>query len=214
MRCQLDGGEDGGGSVGTSDDSERGSLLRGEAYENADDEHAEDAHLGSSTEDGKLEVAEHRTEVRKGSHTHEDDGREQTGLNEHIIDEIHQTEFVGNLMQRHVPDNLLRSVGQCHVALGIGLHHAHVAPGKIGDEHAEGNGNKEQGLVLLDDAQIEEAEGQQVHDDEGGVGDNVAEGRHRIQAIEYIVYNVHNNHYKLVFNLRFRAATKTGNDGP
>ena len=98
-----------------------------------------------------------------------------------------------NLVQGHVPDDFLRPVGQCHEALRVGLYHSHVTPGKVGDEHAEGNGNEEQWLVLLDDTQIEETEGQEVHDDEGGVGDNVAEGRHRVQAIEYIVYCVHNN---------------------
>ena len=75
MRCQLDGGEDGGGSVGTSDDSERGSLLRGEAYKNAYDEHAEDAHLGGGTHQHQLRLGDQGGEVGHRTYAKENQRR-------------------------------------------------------------------------------------------------------------------------------------------
>ena len=87
---KLDGGEDSRGTIGTSDDAQGTCLLRSKAHSQSHQEDREDTHLCCCTKDGKLEVAKHRTEVGQGSHTHEDDGRQQATLDKRIIQVIHQ----------------------------------------------------------------------------------------------------------------------------
>ena len=142
--------------------------------------------MGSSTEDGELEVTEHRAEVRQRTHTHKDDRRQQSGLDEAVVQVVHYAEFVGDVVKRHVPDAAHGSVGQCDHARSIGLDYAHLSAGEIGNQHAEGDGNQQQGLVFLYDSQVEKTEGDKVHQQERRVLSDVAYGCHLIESIEYI----------------------------
>ena len=94
-------------------------------------EDGEDAELRGCTEDGELEVAQHRAEIGQGSHAHEDDGRQETGLDQRVVQVVHQAQLVGDLMQGHAPDRGLAAVGQRHHALGVRLDHAHVPAGEV-----------------------------------------------------------------------------------
>ena len=98
---------------------------------------------------------------------------------------------MGNLMQRHIPDDLARAVGQRDITLRICLHHAHISTRKIGNQHAKGNGNEEQRLILLDNAKIEEDEREQIHDDERRISHDAAYSGHRIEFVENFVYHIH-----------------------
>ena len=116
---QFDGREDGRRAVGTTDDTERGGLFRREAHQDGYQQHGKDAELGGGPEDGQAQVAQHRTEVCQGAYSHEDDGWKETCLDEHVIKEVHQAEFMGDVVQRHFPDVGFAAVGQCDHPLRV-----------------------------------------------------------------------------------------------
>ena len=110
--CQLDGSKDSRRSVGTAYDAEGSSLLGREAHGEGTQQYGKDAKLCSGTEDRQAQIAKHGTEVGQCSDTHEDDWRNEARLDAHIIDEVHQAQLMGNLMQGHIPYHLLRTVRQ------------------------------------------------------------------------------------------------------
>ena len=57
--------------------------------------------------------------------------RQETCFNQHIVDEVHDSQFVGNVMQRHFPDVLQHSVYHHHTIF-VGLNHAHISSGEVG----------------------------------------------------------------------------------
>ena len=87
---QFDGREDGRRAVGATDDTERGGFLRCETHQDGYQQHGKDAELGGGSEDGQAQVAQHRAEVGQSTHSHKDDGRKETGFDEHVIEEVHQ----------------------------------------------------------------------------------------------------------------------------
>ena len=188
MRSELDSGEDSRRTVRTADNTQCTGFLRREAHHYGTQQYGKDTKLRSRTEYGKTQIAEHRSEVRQRTHTHKDDRRQKSGLYQHIVDEVHQSEVVCNLVQRHFPDVLQHSVHHYH-AVFICLDNPHVATGEIGNEHTESNGNQQQRFVMLPDAQIQQNKGNDIHYKERRIGNNIAERRHIIEFRKYIFHH-------------------------
>lgn len=182
-----------GGAAAPADDTQSGGFLRSEAHQHGAEQHRKDTQLGGRAEDGQAQVAEHGAEVGQRAHTHEDDGRQETGLDQHVVDEVHQSQLVGNLVERHLPDVLHHPVHHHHTVL-VGLDDTHLAAGEVGDEHTEGDGHQQQRFVVLLDAQVEQDEGNGIHHEERRVGNDVAERRHVIEFSKYIF------HYPIFIN--------------
>ena len=101
---------------------------------------------------------------------------------------------VRNLVKGHGVDVLHGGYavnGYGHHTLAVGLNDAHLAAGEVGYEHAEGDGDEQQGLVLLDNTEIEKHKGQQVHDEEHGVLAYGSEGGHLIELLKDFHYCFH-----------------------
>ena len=99
---------------------------------------------------------------------------------------------MSNLRKRHLPDVLCQHLAFCidDASSLVGLIHAHVTTREVGDEHTEGDGDEQQGLEVLHDAEVQQHEGQQVHDKIGTVGrDDVAERGHLVHVIKYFFHN-------------------------
>ena len=143
MGSQFDGGEDGRRAVRAADDAERGCFLWGEAHQDGRQEDGKNAELGRRAEDGQPQVAQHGAEVGQCPHAHEDDGREEARLDEHVVQEGHEAEFMGNVVQGHFPDVGFRhAVGQGDEALRVGLDHAHLSSREVGQQYAERDGHE------------------------------------------------------------------------
>ena len=193
MRGELNGGKDSRRTVRTADNAQCTCFLRCEAHHYGTQQHRKDTKLRSSTEYGKTQIAKHRPEVRQRTHTHKDDRRQKSGLYQHIVDEVHQSEVVCNLMQRHLPDVLQHSVHHYHTVF-IRLNHSHITARKVGKQHTESNWNQQQRFVVLLDAQIQQDEGNGIHYKERRVGNDIAERRHIIKFCKYIF------HYPIFIN--------------
>ncbi len=84
MWSQLGGEEDGGRSVGTTDDTDGCSFLTIETKCVSSDEGDEDAQLSGSTEEEALRIGNQWTEVGHRTYTDEDEARIDTGLHTNI----------------------------------------------------------------------------------------------------------------------------------
>ena len=193
MRSKFNGSKDSRRTVCATDNAQCAGFLRCKTYHYRAQQHCKDTELCSRAEYGKAQIAEHRSEVRQRTHTHKDDGRQESGLYQHIVDEVHQSEVVRNLMQRHLPDVLQHSVHHYHTVF-IRLNHAHFSAGEVGYEHTESDGNQQQRFVMLLDAQIQQNEGNGIHYKERRIGNDIAERRHIIKFRKYIF------HYPIFIN--------------
>ncbi len=134
-----------------------------------------------------MQVAQHRPEVRQCTDTHKDYRWQETRLNQHIVDEVHDSQFVGNVVQRHFPDVLHYSVYHHHTIL-VRLNHAHISTGEVGKQHTESDGDKQQRFVLFLDTQIEQHERDGIHNQELRFGNDIAERSHVVQILKYLVH--------------------------
>ena len=76
--CKFVRSEDGGRTVGTTDDTDGGRFTESKATESHGAEHGrEHAELSAATEEERTRVGDKRSEVRHGAHAQEDDGREE-----------------------------------------------------------------------------------------------------------------------------------------
>ena len=99
--CQLDRGEDGGGTVGAADDAERRSFLHRECSRaNGNEYNGEDAKLCRRSENRETQVAQHGTEVGERANTHEDYRRQESALYQHVVDEVHDSKLVGAIARQ------------------------------------------------------------------------------------------------------------------
>ena len=126
-----------------------------------------------------MQITQHRSEVRQRTDPHKDDRRQETGLDQHIIDEVHNSQFMRNVMQRHFPDILHHTVYHHHTIL-ICLYHSHISSGEVGKQHTESNRNKQQRFVLFLDTQIKQDERDGIHYQELRFGNDIAERSHVI----------------------------------
>ena len=188
MRSQLDRSEDSRRTIGTTNDTQCTSLLRSESHQHSYQQHREDTQLCSSTEYRKTQIAEHRSEVRHGTHTHKDNRRQESRLNQHVVDEVHQSQVVCNLMQRHFPDVLHHAIHHDH-SVFISLNHSHISTGEIGNEHTESNGHQQQRFVVLLYAQIQQNESNGIHHQKRRVGNDIAERRHIVEFCKYFFHH-------------------------
>ena len=94
-----------------------------------------------------------------------------------------------NVVERHLPYIHHSTVGERNKAFGIGLDYTHLPAREVGYQHSEADGNQQQRLIFLHYAQIQQAEGKQVHQKVGRVSDQVAERRHMVQSVEYFSHN-------------------------
>ena len=179
MRSKFDGGKDSRRPIRTTDNSQRGSFFRSESHQDSHQQHGKDTQLCGCTENRKTQVTQHRSEVRQRTDTHEDDRRQETCLNQHIVNKVHDAEFVGNVMQRHFPDVLHHSVHHNHTIL-ISLNHTHISSGEVGKQHTESDRHKQQRFILFLNSEIEQDERDGIHYQELRFGNDIAERSHVI----------------------------------
>ena len=148
MRSQLNGSKDSRRSIGTTDNTQCACFFRSKAHQHCTKQYGKDTQLGSRTEYGETQVTEHRTEVCQRTHTHKDNRRQKAGLNQHIINEVHQSEVVRNLVQRHLP-NILHHPAYHDHSVFICLNHTHITTGKVGNEHTESDGYQQQWFIVF-----------------------------------------------------------------
>ena len=86
---------------------------------------------------------------------------------------------MGNLMKRHLIDVLQLTVYHHH-AVAVSLSDTHVTSREVGNKHTKGNRYEQQRLILLHDTQIEQREGEKIHDYEERILRNVGECGHVI----------------------------------
>ena len=98
-------------------------------------------------------AAQHGAEVCQGTYSHEDDGGQESRLDEHVVDEVHQSHFMGYVVQGHFPDVLHNSMHVYHTVF-IGLYYSHVSTGEVGQQYAESYGYEQQRFILLLDTQV------------------------------------------------------------
>ena len=191
MGGELNCGEYGGWAVSTSNNGQRGRLFQSEEIA-GDKQHREDSELRAGTEDCQLEITEHRPEISKRADTHEDDRREQTRLDERIVEKVHDAEVMRNLGEGHFIDRLRHrlsiSINEMDKTFTIGGYNAHVATREIGDEDAEGYRHKQERLKLLLNTQIEQQESERVHDEELRLVNDRANRRHIINFLKNILH--------------------------
>ena len=179
MRSQLDSSEDSCRTVGTSDDTQRSSFLGSKAHQNRYQQYGKDTQLSSRTENRQTKITQHRTKIGQCTYSHEYNRRKESRLNQHIINEVHQSQFMCNFMKRHFPDVLHHTVHHDH-SIFIGLHYPHITAREVGQQHPESDGYQQQRFVLLLDTQIEQDESNGIHDEKPRVSSNVAESGHII----------------------------------
>ena len=97
----------------------------------------------------------------------------------YIIDEVHNSQFMRNVMQRHFPNVLHHSVHVDH-AVFVGLYHPHIASGEVGKQHAERDRYEQQRFILFFDTQIKQYERNGIHDQKLRFSNDVAERSHLI----------------------------------
>ena len=138
MRSQLDGGKDGRRSVRTTDNSQRSCFTGCKSHQDSYQQHSKDTQLSGSSEYRQTQIAKHRSEVRQGPHSHKNDRGKEPCLYKHIIHKVHQSQFMSNIMERHLPDILHYSVHQDHAIL-VSLYHSHSSAGEVSQQHSKGN---------------------------------------------------------------------------
>ena len=181
LRGQSAGDEDGRGAVRAADDADGGGLgVVKHAGELAAHKGHEDAQLGGSAQQQGLGVGDKGGEVGAGAHAHEDKAGVDAQLYAQVqhVDEAHGDGLAhGHRAAHGLRDPQLLQVRQelrrdgvsaeelpVDVAAGEEDLVVHLRAGQVGDEHAEGDGQQQQGLELLDNRQIQQDEGDQHHD--------------------------------------------------
>ena len=134
-----------------------------------------------------------------------EDQLKEAGFDQHIIQKVHQTEFMSNIMKRHFPDYFPCTVCAGYKTFRVGLDNSHFATGKVGQQYTEGYGNQQKRFVMFDDSQIEQYESQCVHNQELRFRNYVAEGSHFIKLFQYIHYFVHS--YFAIFMITSSSST-------
>ena len=147
--CKFVRSEDGGRTVGTTDDTDRGRFTESKTTESHGAEHRrEHAELGAATEEERTRVGDKRSEVRHGTHAQEDNGRE-----EFQVDTLADVVVEAGSRREHAFDAPA----------------AIVEPGTrdIHRQRAERNRQKQQRLVLFDNRQVHQDETHDPHDHHG-----------------------------------------------
>ena len=187
MRSQLDSGKDSRRTIGTTDNTQCSRFLRCETNQHSHQQYSKDTQLRCRPKDRETQVTKHRSEVGQSTHTHEDDRRQEPCLNQHIIDEVHQSQIVCNFMQRHFPNVLHYSIYQNHSIL-ICLDDAHLSTGKVSNEHTESDRYQQQRFVMLFDTQIQQNESNGIHHQKRRISNDVAESRHIVESCKYFFH--------------------------
>ena len=168
MRSKLDSCENGCRTISSTDDTERCSFFDVEcsrAYSH--EKNCEDSKLCSRAKDRKAKVSQHWSEISESSNTHEDNWWQESCLDEHIVEEVHQSKVVGYCRERHIP-NILTYQFAFRVEDAsslVCLIYAHVATRKISYEHAESYRNEEKWLKMFYYAKVQKHEGKKIHDE-------------------------------------------------
>ena len=179
MRSQLNRRKDSRRTVGTTDNSQRSRFFRRESHQNSNQQNCEDTQLSCRPEDRKPQIAQHRTKVGQCSNAHKDNRRQEASLDQHIINEVHQSQFMRNVMQRHLP-NILHHTMYFYHSVFICLNNAHLASWEIGQQDTESNRDQQQRFILLLDTQIKQDECNGIHDQELRFSNDIAERSHFI----------------------------------
>ena len=189
MRGQFDSGKDGCRSVSSTYNTQRSGFLRSETQKQGHQQDCENTELCGCTEDGKFKIAKHRPEISEGSHTHKDDRRKKSRLDQTIIQIVHYSELVSYLVHWHLPDGAQRAITQSHHTGSVGLDNPHLPAREIGNQHPESYRDEQQRLIFFHDAQIEQAEGDQIHQQISRLINDVTDGCHLVKFIENVSHN-------------------------
>ena len=95
---------------------------------------AEDTELGGRPQQQGTRVGQHRTEVRHGTHAHEDQQGEHAGRDTHVIDQLEQPARLG-----------------------------HAGHRQVGQYATKPDGNQQQRLEALADSQVDQRQADQDH---------------------------------------------------
>ena len=191
MRRKLDGCEDCRRTVCSSYNTQRSRFLRCETERKAHQKHSKNTELGSCAENREFEVPQHRPEIRHCAHSHKYYRWQKSGFDESIVEVVHNSELVGNLVQRHFPDILESSVRKFHHSARICLYHTHFSARKVCYQHSECYGDEQQRLVFFYYAQVQQPEGQQVHKQESRLRNQVTQGGHSVEFPQSIKKSFH-----------------------
>jgi hypothetical protein len=161
---KLGGQIDGRGAVRAADDADGSGLGAGEAQEVRAEEGEEHTELGSCAEDQGGGTGDQGTEVGHGADAHEDQRGVETQLDADVedVEEAALLEdgfiaVVGSVVR------IEESIPEIRMIEGVRLGQAHEVA-HVDQQAAKGDAHQQQGLKLLDDAEIEQDARDQDHD--------------------------------------------------
>ncbi|OPZ79792.1 MAG: hypothetical protein BWY77_01289 [bacterium ADurb.Bin431] len=132
---ELVGDIDGGRTVRSPDDADRGGLLEVITHENGDEKAGEDAELGGGSEKEHEGILQQRLKVDHRTNRDEDEDGKKLSANAKIIE--------------HSQKALMADRG---------------GKGDVGQQGAKADGKQQHRLVILGDGQIDENQGNPEHD--------------------------------------------------
>ncbi len=160
MGGQPRSGVDGGGAVRAANDADRGRLRPSEDGKPGRHVSNEDAQLGGSSQQQSLGVGNQGGKVCASAYAHEN----QAGVDAQLYAQVQIVQKAAMASAQLCPvDDAVRK------ELGV----VHTRAGQIGQQHTKGNGQKQQGLKLLDNGKIQQHAGDDKHHQiQGLVGHN------------------------------------------
>ena len=159
MWSQFGGEENSCGTVSTTDNADGSGFFHVEAHEIElhEEEGGEDTQLCGSAEEETLRVGNQGSEVGHRTHTEEDEAGIYTHLHANVED-VEQTTLSHDMTIAVVERTLLIQE--------LIVPHLRVEQARcrdVAEQHTEGDGQEQQGLVLLLDGQIEQQAGDADH---------------------------------------------------
>ena len=160
LRSKLGRQEDSGRTICATDDTDGSGL----SYRETEDvnlryqEGCEDAKLSSSTKQEALGIGNQRTEVGHCTYAKEDEARINASLHTHIKD-VEQTSMSHNVAVAVI----VRAVGIEELVVPH-IRVEETSARQIAENHAESDGQEQQGLVLFLDGKIKEEAADKYHD--------------------------------------------------
>src|SRR5699024_490518 len=152
LGSQAGGEEDGGGAVSAANDADGGGLVAGEAQDHSADVGHEHAQLGGGAQEQALGVGEQGAKIGHGADAHEDEGRVDACFDADV-EYIQEAAIAHDGAEADLAGE--EAIPQ--------LRRIEAAAGKIGQQRAEGDAHQQQGLKLLDNAEIEKHAGDDDH---------------------------------------------------
>ena len=218
---QVAGGVDGRGAVCAADDADGRGLRAGKAQQGGANVGDENAQLGSGAQQQALGVGNQGTEVGHGAHAHEDKAGVHAQLHAQVqhVQQAHGdrgAQQAGKLVKDGLRgaargDLIDDFLGDCGAAKQLPLHMpvgeehlvVHPGAGQVGQQHAKGDRQQQQGLKLLDDGQVQQHAGHhQHHQAQGVLLHNVKAG-----LLQKVNNSVHRGIHSLFISFTGRSTT-------